>query len=110
MQYLLDKLLLNFKKNEIIVATTRAKIDNQICDISKKNNLKFYRGSKNNLVKRYLSCAKKYNISSIIRITSDCPLVDPTSIKQMFNDFKKKKIDYYSNTCSANDLKISRWK
>ncbi len=99
LQYLIDRLSLYFPKNEILIATTRLIIDDQICNISKANNINFYRGSENNLIKRYLNCAKKYNVSNIIRITSDCPLVNPTSIKKMYNYFINKKIDYYSNTC-----------
>ncbi len=99
LKYLLDELLKNFKKEEIIVATTKIKKDDKICKFLMKSNFNFFRGSENNLLNRYLECAKKYRVSNIIRITSDCPLVDSRIINRMYKIFSKSNIEYYSNTC-----------
>ena len=99
LEYLIKKLLKYFKKEEIIIATTCKKEDLRICDIAKSNNVYFFQGNENDLVNRYYNCAKKFEISTIIRITSDCPLVDPNLIKKMIRIFKQKKLDYFSNTC-----------
>ena len=47
---------------------------------------------------RYYWASKKYNADFILRVTSDCPLVCPNLIDQMFNLIKIKKVDYVSNT------------
>ena len=72
-----------FDKKNIFIATTINKEDIKICRISKKNGIRFFRGSEKNVMKRYIDCAKKFKIETIIRVTSDCPLVDPRLIKKM---------------------------
>ena len=42
--------------------------------------------------------AKKFKVKKIIRITSDCPLIDYRILDNMIKNFTKKKIDYYSNS------------
>jgi len=92
------RLLKEFDKRNIIIATTKLREDNKICSIANRNNISCFRGSETNLLKRYLDCAKKFNIKNIVRITSDCPMVDPRLVKKMLKIFYKKKIDYLANT------------
>ena len=82
----------------IIVATTKQKIDDKIVKFCSKNLIKCFRGSKNNVLERYFDASKKYNVKNIVRITSDCPFVDPIILDKMILEFKKKKLDYLSNT------------
>lgn len=83
--------------DEIIIATTTEKEDNAIVDFCSKNKIKYFRGSKLDLLDRYYNCARKYNCDPIVRITSDCPLVDPEVIDKIILEFLKKKYDYISN-------------
>ena len=98
LEFLIDRLLKTFSKNKIIIATTKFKRDNIICNISKKKKLKFYRGSENNVLNRYLNCAIKFKAKNIARITSDCPLIDPKLLQNMKKFFFAKKLDYLANT------------
>ena len=75
----------------------------KICRISKKNHIRFFKGSEKNVIKRYIDCAKKFKINTVIRVTSDCPLVDPILIKKMYNRFLKIRCDYFSNTYPLRD-------
>jgi len=84
--------------DDIFIATTRDEVDKKIVDFCKKNFLKYFRGSTNNVLSRYHYTAKKFRIENIIRITSDCPLVDYKIIDQMIKIYKSKKIDYLANT------------
>ena len=99
---LLSVLIKRLKKSKkiknIIVATTKLKQDNKIENFCVQNSIKFYRGSENNVLRRYYETAKKYNVKNIIRITSDCPFIDVKTLDLMINFFNKKKIDYLSNT------------
>ena len=92
LEFLIDRLLRNFSKNKIIIATTKLKRDNIICNISKKKQIKFFRGSENNVLKRYLDCAKKFRVKNIIQITSDCPLIDGKLVKNMKKAFFSNKL------------------
>ena len=48
-------------------------------------------------MKRFYDCANKFNLENIIRITSDCPLVDVKLIDQMTKKYFSLKVDYLSN-------------
>lgn len=63
-----------------------------------KKNYKFVCGSEKNVLSRYYSAANKFQSKYILRVTSDCPFVDSQLIDQMFKMFKRKKINYASNT------------
>ena len=87
------------KINDVIICTTRLPEDTRVIKFCKKENIKFYRGSKNDVLSRYYETAKKFKSEIIIRITSDCPFVDYRIINNMLNIFLKSKINYYANTC-----------
>ena len=95
---LIERLKRSKHLNKIIIATTEKKSDNKIVKFCKKNKIFFFRGDENNVLKRYYLAAKKFKVKRIIRITSDCPLIDYRILDNMIKNFKKKKIDYYSNS------------
>ncbi len=98
-EFLIERLLKKVKKENIIIATTLNKKDNSLLYIKKKYNINLFRGSENNVLKRYIDCASKFKVKNIIRITSDCPLIDTKILDKMLKNFKKNKYDYYSNNC-----------
>ena len=98
LEYLIERLKFSKEFKKLIVITTKKKIDNKIVKICKKKNISIFRGSENDVLDRYYKCAKKFKIKNIVRITSDCPLVDPMMIDQMYKKFLKHKFDYISNT------------
>ena len=79
------------KIKDVIIATTKKREDNEIVKFCKNNSIKYFRGSENNVLNRYYQTAKKFNIKNIIRITADCPFIDPTILDKMIIEFKKKK-------------------
>ena len=87
LQILIYRLKKSKKVKKIIFATSTKLADNKIVNFCKKN-----------VALRYLLTAKKFNVKNIIRITSDCPLVDASLIDKMIKIFKKKNVNYLSNT------------
>lgn len=85
------------KANRVIVATSIDPNDDAIVSFCKKNHIDVFRGSLNNVLERYYQCAKKYKLDSIVRITSDCPLIDPLIINKAIAEFKKGDWDYVSD-------------
>jgi spore coat polysaccharide biosynthesis protein SpsF len=67
---------------EIAIATTTNKEDDCIADFAQKNNIKIHRGSEKNVLSRYFEAAKKFHFDVVVRVTSDCPLIDPSLIKE----------------------------
>ena len=88
--------------NQIIIATTDQPEDDQVEIFCASNNIPFYRGSVNDVLSRYYEAAKKYNAVIIIRITSDCPVIDPVIIDKMISEYfrisKNENLDYMSNS------------
>src|SRR3989344_470768 len=89
--------------DKIVIATTVWPEDKEIADLAKKLGLNWYRGSENDLLDRYYQTAKKFDIDTIVRISSDCPLVDPAIIDKAVRFYLKneKNCDYISNTDPA---------
>ena len=82
---------------EMIVATTGRKIDDDIVTIANNFGLKSYRGKTNDVLDRFYCAAKESNAEIIIRITADCPLIDPNESKKVLKKFISGKYDYASN-------------
>ena len=85
--------------------------NNKIIAICKKQKGNFFIGSNNNVLDRYYKCAKKNHVKTIIRIPSDCPLIDPQIIKRGIKKFFLKKVEYVSNLLppsyiDGNDVEI----
>ena len=97
LEYLIKRLKQSKTINEIIIATTNLPQDNKIVQIAKKNKIKFYRGSENNVLKRVIDTAKHFKCKTIARVTSDCPIIDFTIVDQAVKMFKFNKCDYLSN-------------
>ena len=83
--------------DKIIVATTTNEEDNQIVNYSNTLGIDCFRGSSKNVLDRYYQCAKKYSLSTIVRVPSDKPLIDPEIVDNVVTIFKKKSYDYVTN-------------
>lgn len=82
----------------IIIATSVDPKDDLIADFCSKSNFLFFRGSEEDVLDRYYQAAKYYKADVIIRITSDCPLIDPGIIDLVVAEFvKDNPVDYASN-------------
>ena len=62
-----------------------------------KKNILFFSGSASDVLSRYHEASKKFNAKHIVRITADCPLVDPILINEMFKMYENENCDYLSN-------------
>ena len=97
LQLLLERLKKLKTIDDLIVATTKHKLDDQTAKIAKLINVKIYRGDEHNVLKRYYDCAKINKSSVIIRVTADCPLIDIKYINELLKIFLKNDYDYLSN-------------
>ncbi len=80
-----------------ILATTINKTDDEIVNFANFNNIELFRGNDSDVLDRYYQCAKQFKIKHIVRITSDCPLIDPTIIDKTIQKYKTGKFDYVNN-------------
>ncbi len=71
----------------IFIATTSNSCDDIIVQIAKQNNVGYYRGDEFDVLSRFYLCAKENLIDIIIRVTSDCPLIDTNEIQKGLNSY-----------------------
>jgi len=74
---------------DLIVATTADKEDEKIVELCDSINIPFYCGSKENVLERYIGCARKFDIDVIVRVCADCPFIDPEGINELIVTYKK---------------------
>lgn len=84
--------------NEIVVATTTNKMDDKIVHGLKHDKISIFRGSEQNVLERYYLAAIERKPDIIVRVTSDCPLIDPILVDEIIGEFSTKNVDYISNT------------
>lgn len=86
---------------EVIVATTLLKEDLKIVKLCAEMGIKVYCGSGEDVLDRYFQVARILQPRHIVRITADCPLIDPKVIDGIIKLHLKEKADYTSNTLKA---------
>lgn len=82
---------------KIIIATTSLKEDDVIETFAKNNDILYFRGDSLDVLDRYYQCAKLHNLTIVIRITADNPLIDPNIVEKVLTEFKSHSYDYVSN-------------
>ena len=83
--------------DEIVVATSVQKADDEIYDYLNSIGTKCFRGSETDVLARYYYAAKQYPADAIVRITADCPLIDPYIIDKVILGFLNSPCEYASN-------------
>jgi spore coat polysaccharide biosynthesis protein SpsF len=85
--------------NQVIVATTVEPGDDVLADLCSARGWPCFRGSQDDVLDRYYQAALHYSVDVLVRITSDCPLIDPGLIDQVVDKFlhAQPSPDYCSN-------------
>mgnify|MGYP001449575856 CR=1 FL=1 len=82
---------------DIIFTIPDDKKNKKLEKLLKNLKIKYFKGSNSNVLKRYYQTATNFGVKNIVRVTSDCPLIDSVILDKMVKIFKKKKVDYISN-------------
>ena len=97
LEHVIQRISLSKHVDDIVIATTTKVADDVIELATGELGVKVFRGDENDVLSRYYFAAKKYSAEIIVRITSDCPLIDPFIIDKMIDIYKKNKFDIASN-------------
>ena len=91
---------LSFSKliEKTIIATTTLEQDDVIEKYCRKLNIPCFRGNSDDVLDRYYKCANFFKINHILRITSDCPLIDPEIVDKIIMKYQSGNYDYFTNT------------
>jgi spore coat polysaccharide biosynthesis protein SpsF len=86
--------------DEVIVATTENRHDDVIERLAAQANWVLFRGSEDDVLDRYYQAAVSGRADAVVRITSDCPLIDPFLVDRVIQLFVslKHEVDYVSNS------------
>lgn len=77
-----------------VVATTVEDQDDQIVEYCEDNNFKYFRGSEEDVLDRYYRAASKTDANTVVRITSDCPLISPAIVDRTLRIFEESDSEY----------------
>ncbi len=100
LELLIERLQRVERIDEIVVATTINDTDQPIIDLCDRLNIRYFRGSEEDVLKRVLDAAKSVSADLIVEITGDCPFVDPDIVNQCLDIFMEGEYDFVSNTIS----------
>jgi spore coat polysaccharide biosynthesis protein SpsF len=84
--------------HKIAVATTVSSVDTEIVSACEQSGFVCFRGSEDDVLDRYYQTAREFGAEVIVRLTSDCPLMDPVVVDHVVSIFLDGQYDYVSNT------------
>ncbi len=96
--YVINQLRYCSKVKNLVIATTTNQEDDEIEKFANNNSVNVFRGKEKDVLDRYFQCAKKYSFSTIVRITADCPLIDPQIVDKVIEQFFSGNYDFATNT------------
>lgn len=83
--------------DDVVIATTDLPEDDLVEKFCIENKINYFRGSSDDVLSRYYFTAKNFQSDIIVRITSDCPLIDSNVIDEIIKLFISENADYASN-------------
>ncbi len=98
-ELLLIRLSLSNKIDKIIIATPDSVENKSLVKHVKKLGFDVFQGSEHDVLERFYQAALPYSPEAIVRITADCPLIEPRIVDEIISRYFESDIDYLSNTC-----------
>ena len=96
--HVIDRIKKTSLTDQIILATSNNSDDQILLKIADDENIIGFAGNENDVLDRFYHAGLKHNAELIIRITADCPLIDPSLVDKMIEFYDKHDYDYVSNT------------
>lgn len=97
LDHVIERVSISKEIDQIIIATTDKTTDDPIAEFCEKNNVSYFRGDEDDVLSRYHKAALAYYGDIIVRITSDCPLIDPNLIDSMLKFYKGNNFTFVTN-------------
>jgi len=100
LEYQMERVKRSKSIDQIIIATTIKESDQAIVELCERVGIDYYRGSEQDVLSRYYEVAQKFDVDVIVRLTSDCPIIDPEVIDKVVYRYldNQSSVDYVSNT------------
>ncbi len=99
LEYQIERLRKLTEANQLVIATTTNDTDIPIVELCNRMGVEYYKGSEEDVLSRYYEAATKFEADIVVRVTSDCPLIDPAIVDRVIKYYKDEgNYDYVSNT------------
>lgn len=85
--------------DEIVVATTTNATDDPVVAVARDEGVRWFRGSETDVLARYVGAAREAKADVVVRVTADCPLIDPEQSDRVIEALasQRERCDYASN-------------
>jgi len=83
--------------SQVVIATTTDPADDAIFDYCRTHGFPVFRGSQFDVLDRYYQAARLYQAEVLVRLTADCPLMDPAEIDHVVDEFERAGVDFAAN-------------
>jgi spore coat polysaccharide biosynthesis protein SpsF len=93
----LERLLRCQRADEIVLAVTTNDDDDPLVELARRLDLRWHRGSEHDVLGRYAGAAGEAGADVVVRVTSDCPLIDPVEADAVIAALEQERCDYASN-------------
>ena len=81
--------------NNVVLATSADPSDDAVAEWCGGYDVECFRGSLDDVLDRFYQAAKEYSVDSVVRITADCPAIDPEIIDEVVEQYVAGGFDYY---------------
>jgi glutamate-1-semialdehyde 2,1-aminomutase len=96
-EILLQRLSRSEKIDKIILATAENKENNILSETVGNLGFGVFRGSEKDVLDRYYQAARRYSPEAVVRITGDCPIIDPQLVDEVIGLYQENNVDYANN-------------
>ena len=90
------------KVDQFVLATTVNPSDKPIADLGEAIGVLVFRGDEHDVLSRYYLAVEPVQPEFVVRVTSDCPLIDPAIVDQVVTRLETEHVDYVSNTLAPS--------
>lgn len=96
-KHVVDRLKRCNNIDQVVVATSKDSQDDLLVKWCEQNETPFFRGELEDVLCRFYECAREFNATHIVRVTSDNPLTDPAIVDRTIEHYLNNNLDYCSN-------------
>lgn len=94
LSYLLERVRRMKKVDKILLATSTDATDDSLEAFASREGVELYRGSLNDVLDRYFQAAVQMGLTHVVRLTGDCPLIDPQICDRLVDFYDSSQVDY----------------
>lgn len=95
LEYQIERLRRVVSADEIVIATTTNDVDEPIVNLCSSLSVPCFRGSEEDVLARYHGAAQAFGADVVVRVTSDCPLIDPGVVSRVIEFYLTHHNDYH---------------